>query len=254
MCICSNQYQRVLVLSYFSNQEISADVPISSRRSRSAPRGLAGATCLAAGVTRSSGTRAGEGPPRVQYGLARAEGWLPTRPMSGIDPGSPGEENTVPIKNKLCNRWVPVSCSSGTVQSYPSLAVAQGRLSHSWKSGPTDTLQQDRPVCLRGERFCYRPALGSVQTEKGWQRSLVCFSLLPSMKYHFGVLFLTWGQTAEHFLCCCREASSSPGMHPHPRAWQDRQPYPSRGEQEGTGNQSDAARQRKMPSPCCPLG
>lgn len=126
--------------------------------------------------------------------------------------------STVPIKNKLCNRWIPISCSLGMAQSYPSLAVAQGRLSHSWKSGLTDISQQDRPMCLRGERFCYRPALGSVQTENGWQRSLVYFSLFPSMKDHFGVLFLTWGQTAEHFLCCCHEPSRSPGMHPHPGA------------------------------------
>lgn len=181
----------------------------------------------------------------------------PPSPCHGLIQDLPERKtrvSTVPIKNKLCNRWIPISCSLGTAQSHPSLAVAQGRLSHSWKSSLTDTSQQDSPVCLRGERFCYRPAPDSVQTEKGWQRSLVYFSLFPSMKDHFGGLFLTWGQTAEHFLCCCCEPSCSPGMHPHPRAWQDRQPYPSKGEQEGRGDQSDAARQRKMPSPCCPLG
>lgn len=31
------------------------------------------------------------------------------------------------------------------------------------------------PACSRGERFCYRPALGLVQAEKGWQMLAVYF-------------------------------------------------------------------------------
>lgn len=94
---------------------------------------------------------------------------------------------TVPIKNKLCNRWIPISCSSGTPQSHPSLAVAQGRLSHSWKSSLTDTSQQDRPTSLHGERFSYRPALGSVQTERAGRGLLFTFRY-----YHQWRIGLFW--------------------------------------------------------------
>lgn len=44
--------------------------------------------------------------------------------------------STVRIKNKLCNGWIPVFCSSGTVQSCYALTVAHSRLSHSWKLRP----------------------------------------------------------------------------------------------------------------------
>lgn len=151
----------------------SAGIPISPRCSQGVPHGSV-QPCLAAGVTQSSGTQAGEGSPRVQCGLARAVGWFPPELIQD-PPERRTHVSTVPIKNKLCNRWIPISCSWGTAQSHPSLAVAQGRLSHSWKSSLTDASQQDRPMCLPGERFCHRPAPGSVQTEKGWQRSLVFF-------------------------------------------------------------------------------
>lgn len=101
--ICPNKYQHMLVGSYFSNQEIlvatSADIHISIYHSPCSQSGerasrLAGAACPAVSVTQSSGARAGEGLPCVQYGLAKPVGWLPTRPMLEIDPGSPREENT----------------------------------------------------------------------------------------------------------------------------------------------------------------
>lgn len=63
---------------------------------------------------------------------------------------------------------------------------------------------------LHGERFRYRPALGSVQTEKGWQRFLVYFLLLPSMEDHFGAFFLIWGQAAEHFAVAMSPAVPAP--------------------------------------------
>lgn len=93
----------MLVLNYFSSQEIlvatSADIHISLHHSPCGQSGeraswLAGAACPAVGVTQSLGARSGEGLPRVQYGLAKPVGWLPTRLMLEIDPGSPREKNT----------------------------------------------------------------------------------------------------------------------------------------------------------------
>lgn len=126
---CSNQYQCVLVLSSFSIQEISmatsADIPISPRHSQSVPRGSAGATCLAAGVTWSSGTRA------EVCTMGWPEHWdgCPPSPCHGLIQDLPERKtrvSTIPIKIKLYNRRIPISCSLGTAQSHPSLAVAQG--------------------------------------------------------------------------------------------------------------------------------
>lgn len=125
-----------------------------SGHSQSVPRGVAGATCLAAGVTRVQGHGQEKAPHVCRTGWPQQWDGCPPSPCQGLIQDLPERKtrgSTVPIKNKLCNRWIPISCSSGTVQSYPSRAVAQGRLSHSWKSSLTDTSQQGRPVCLRGE-------------------------------------------------------------------------------------------------------
>lgn len=181
--ICSNQYQSVLYSA--ASQAKRSQCPLS--RHPHLPTLLPGRSWWLSAAVSGCGCHtelrdtAGEGSPRVQCGLARAGAWFPPGLIQDLLERRT-RVSTVPIKNKLCNRWIPISCSSGTAQSHPSLAVAQERLSHSWKSSLTDTSQQDRPMCLRGERFGYRPAPGSVQTEKGWQRSLVYFSLLPSVK------------------------------------------------------------------------
>lgn len=101
--------------------------------------------------------------------------------------------STVPIKNKLCDVWIRVFCSPGTVRSRYVLMVARGGLSRCWKHSLTDRAQQDRPVCLHRERFPYRPAPGQARTEKGWQSLLVYFLLFPSMKDHFGFFSRIWG-------------------------------------------------------------
>ena len=106
--------------------------------------------CLAARWSRVSGRRrpterGGTGRSRLAACAIRAgqTGGTAAHPAevgdwSRISQREKTQVSTVRMKNKLHNGWIPVFCSSGTVRSCCALAVAHGRLSHSWKRGLRD--------------------------------------------------------------------------------------------------------------------
>lgn len=68
-----------------------------------------------AGITQSSGTRAGEGLPRVQHQLAKPAGRLPTQPMLQSDPGS--RENHTSLQFQLKTSCVMYGSMSSVPQA-----------------------------------------------------------------------------------------------------------------------------------------
>lgn len=102
---------------------------------------------------------------------------VPEQPLVTVQghqhPAGPARCHPPGSATKGCWRWISPR-EKHVYQSCHALTVAHGRLSHSWKCR-ADTEQQDRPVRSRGERFCYRPARGLVQAEKGWQTLAVYF-------------------------------------------------------------------------------
>lgn len=94
---------------------------------------------------------AGEGPHVCSMGWPQQWGACPPSPCHRLIQDLPERKtsvSTVPIKNKLWNRWIPISCSSGTVQPYPSLAVAQGRFHIVGRASQTLHSRTDPCACV----------------------------------------------------------------------------------------------------------
>lgn len=109
--------------------------------------------CLAAGVTGVQGHGQEKAPHECNMGWPQQWDDCPPSPSHRLIQDLPERKtsvSTVPIKNKLWNRWIPISCSSGTVQSFPSLAGAQGRF--HIVGGASQTLHSRTDPCACVER------------------------------------------------------------------------------------------------------